>query len=243
VWVPRVLPRADRLQRLQARPSRCRLVTNSGFDRSIRFSDRSSTLASPARVQKTCTLEEFLRLPEIDEHPYLEYSDGRIEAKVSPQKKHSSIETKLAAALDAHAEREGKGGAFVELRCSFAGRSMIPDVVFLLEEHIETDPSGEVLDQTLRPPDIHVEIVSPDQSVRKCREKLAFSTANGCPLGWLIDPTRRAAHVYRPGRPPARLPDGGALLGARVLPGFRLSLAELFGWLKRRRPNPPSPQS
>ncbi len=43
---------------------------------------------------------------------------------------------------------------------------MIPDVVFLLEEHIETDERGEILDPTLRPPDIHVEIVSPDQSVR-----------------------------------------------------------------------------
>lgn len=43
-------------------------------------------MASPARVEKTITLEEFLRLPEIDEHPYLEYIDGKIEAKASPQK-------------------------------------------------------------------------------------------------------------------------------------------------------------
>ena len=27
-------------------------------------------MASPARVDKMITLEEFLRLPEIDEHPY-----------------------------------------------------------------------------------------------------------------------------------------------------------------------------
>ena len=49
-------------------------------------------MASPARVDKMITLEEFLRLPEIDEHPYLEYIDGRIEAKVSPQKKHGLLE-------------------------------------------------------------------------------------------------------------------------------------------------------
>jgi hypothetical protein len=29
-------------------------------------------MASPARVAKLITLEEFLQLPEIDEHPYLE---------------------------------------------------------------------------------------------------------------------------------------------------------------------------
>jgi len=38
-------------------------------------------MASPAGVSKTITLEEFLRMPEIDEHPHLEFIDGRIEAK------------------------------------------------------------------------------------------------------------------------------------------------------------------
>ena len=38
------------------------------------------------------TLEEFLRWSRIDEKPYLEYHDGRIEVKVSPQRKHSLIE-------------------------------------------------------------------------------------------------------------------------------------------------------
>jgi Uma2 family endonuclease len=200
-------------------------------------------MASPARVEKTITLEEFLRLPEIDEHPYLEYIDGRIEAKVSPQRKHSSIETKLSAHLDGYFERRGLGGAFAELRCTFAGRSMIPDIVFLREEHIETDENGEVLEETLRPPDIHVEIVAPNQSVRKCREKLEFSTANGCPLGWLIDPGRKKVDVYRPGLRVERAPADGGLEGGTVLPGYRLRLSRLFAWLKRKRPNPPAPRA
>jgi len=197
-------------------------------------------MASTAGVSKTITLEEFLRMPEIDEHPYLEFIDGRIEAKVSPQGKHSSIETKLSAHLNAYAEARGLGGAFAELRCTFAGRSMIPDVVFLCEDHIEVDERGEILDPTLCPPDIHVEIVSPDQSIRKCREKLEFSTANGCPLGWLIDPGRRTVDVYVPDRPAVRLPAGGVLKGSPVLPRYRLPLVKLFGWLERRKPSPPS---
>jgi len=43
--------------------------------------ERGSRMASPAGVSKTITLEEFLRMPEIDEHPHLEFIDGRIEAK------------------------------------------------------------------------------------------------------------------------------------------------------------------
>ncbi len=190
------------------------------------------------------TLEEFLRLPEIDEHPYLEYLDGRIEAKVSPQKKHGRLEKRLMTHIDAYAEPRQLGETFPELRCTFAGRSMIPDVVFLLDEHIETDEPGEVLDPTLRPPDIHVEIVSPDQSVPKCRERLAFSRAHGCPLGCLIDPIRKTVHVYRPGRRSQRLPADAVLEGDPVLPGYRLPVAELFEWLKVRKSKPvASPRS
>jgi Uma2 family endonuclease len=200
-------------------------------------------MASPAKAAQSLTLDDFLKMPEIDEHPYLEYHSGRIEAKMSPQGKHSRIETKLAARLDAFGEERGLGGAFVELRCTFAGRSLVPDIVFLREEHIETDLTGEILELTLRPPDIHMEVISPTRSASKCREKLAFSIANGCPLGWLIDPSRKMVHVYRPGRPPQPLAANGFLDGEPVLPGYRLPVTELFGWLKRPKPAPPASPS
>lgn len=204
-------------------------------------------MASPARVGTTMTLEEFLRMPGIDERPYKEYIDGRVETKMSPQKKHGLLEKRLMNDIDGYSEPRALGQSFPELRCTFAGRSIIPDVVFLLDEHIETDEDGEILDPTPRPPDIHIEIVSPDQSVRKCREKLVFSTSNGCPLGWLIDPIRRTVHVYRSGRRAELVPPDGVLEGDPVLPGYRLPVAELFGWLKARRPRPkpisPPPES
>jgi Uma2 family endonuclease len=204
------------------------------------LAERISTMASAARVNKMITLKEFLRMPEIDEHLYLEYIDGKAEAKVTPQGKHSSIETKLAADLNVNAEPRGRPGAFVELRSTFAGRSIIPDVVFRLEDHIEVVQNGEILDPTLHPPDIHVEIASPDRPIAKCSEKRVFSTANGCRLGWHIDPDRKTVDVYEPGRPQKRLPDQGVLTGFPVLPRYRLSLVELFGWLQRRKALPPS---
>jgi len=198
-------------------------------------------MASPARVGKVMTLEEFLRMPGIDERPYKEFIDGRIETKMSPQKKHSLLQKQLVNHADAFSKPRGLGESFPELRCTFADRSIIPGIAFLLDEHIETDEDGEILDPTPRPPDIHVEVVSPEQSARKCGAKLAFSTANGCPLGCLINPIRRTVHVYRPGRPPQQIPADGYLEGDPVLPGYRLAVAELFGWLKVRRPGRESP--
>jgi Uma2 family endonuclease len=187
-------------------------------------------MAGRTRIREPMTLEEFLKLPE--DRPYLEYIDGRIEAKVSPQKKHSVLTMRLLERLNGRAVPARLGLALPELRCTFAGRSIIPDVVFLLKEHIEIADSGELLNETNRHPDIHIEIISPDQSVKKAREKLAHSTAHGCPLGWLIHPEKKTIDVFHPDQPPKRMAPDFVLEGEPVLPGFRLPVAEVFGWLK-----------
>jgi Uma2 family endonuclease len=187
-------------------------------------------MASSARIRQGLTLEEFLRLP--DEKPYLEYIDGRIEAKVSPQMKHGLLALRLTQRLNQFAESAGYGLAIPELRCTFAGRSIVPDIVFLLKAHIVLDDKGEPVDVISRPPDLHVEIISPKQSVNKSHAKVLHATSNGCALGWLIDPYKRTIDVYRPGQPPARLSSDGVLEGEPVLPGLCFSVAEVFGWLK-----------
>src|SRR3954471_978942 len=98
-------------------------------------------MASPARVQEQMTLNQFLRLSE--EEPPLEYIDGRIQADVSPQKKHGKIEVGLVNSMNHFAEARGLGEAFPELRCTFAGWSIVPDVAFLLVAKIELDDDGE----------------------------------------------------------------------------------------------------
>src|SRR3954470_11032976 len=158
---------------------------------------RIPAMSAASPVRRPMSLEEFLHLPKIDEKHYLEFIDGKVEAKVSPQKKHSLIATRLPRCLDDYAMPTGLGCSFVELRCTFAGRSIIPDVAFLLREHIAVDANGEAVNETLIPPDLHVEIISPDQSPRKARDKLRHSTRHGCALGWLIDPERRTVEVYR----------------------------------------------
>jgi Uma2 family endonuclease len=193
---------------------------------------RSPTMASPPQVRKTLTLEDFLQLPE--QKPVLEYLGGRVRAKAVPQFRHSRLTLKIADHLNRFAEPTGLGEAFPEIRCTFAGRSIVPDVVFLVDEHIAYDADGVLVNEIRLPPDIHVEIISPDQSVRVSDEKLTHATAHGCPLGWLIHPEKKTVDVYRPGLPAERLPDQGVLTGEPVLPGYRLSVAELFGWLRRR---------
>jgi Uma2 family endonuclease len=132
------------------------------------------------------------------------------------------IQEQLTMSLDAFSLPRGLGETFPELRCTFAGRSLVPDAVFLTTDHIQADSQGDLINETSQPPDIHIEIASPDQPAKRNRDRLQFSTTNGCLLGWLIDPERKTVEIF------------GSLEGGPVLPGYRLPLTELFEWLKVR---------
>lgn len=188
-------------------------------------------MAAPTQVQTVLTLEEFLRMPEIDEVPYREYVDGRVETKAMATSKHNLIEHRLVTRLALFAESDGLGMALHEIRHTYDGRSVVPDVTFLLAENLVINPDGTPSNLVLVPPDIHVEIISPDQSITKTHAKLVFSTTHGCQLGILIHPDRKTIDVYRPERPPERLDDEGAIDFAPVLPGLVVTVAEVFSWM------------
>ena len=170
-------------------------------------------MASPARVSKTISLEEFLRLPEIDEHPYLEYIDGRIEAKVSPQKKHGRIEKRSWSHLDAYSEPRDwarLSGVALHVRWPFDGSRRR-----LLTRRAHRNRRQRTRFST-RPSDRRTSMSRSSRPTRRsgnAARNWLFSTANGCPLGWLIDPgakrrwtstgpvaSRAAARRWRTGR-------------------------------------------
>jgi Uma2 family endonuclease len=188
------------------------------------------------RTRGSLALEEFSQRPDIDEKPYREFIGGRVEAKTSAQKKPSTLQQGLVARLDAFAVPRGIGEAYPELRRTFADRSIVPDVAFLVTAPIAVSDQGEVIDETFHAPDLPIAVRSPDQTLRKQRGRIAHSLAHGCALGRLIDPHKKTIEVHRPGATPERRPAGGVLTGEPVLPGFRLPAAEVFGWLVRARP-------
>ena len=186
---------------------------------------------SPQR-KSGVSLEEFLRMPEIDEEaPYHEYNDGRIEAKAMPTRKHYYISQGFVRRFDEFAGPEGLGLAGREIRHTFAGRSILPDAEFQLADSVLLDPDGTPSDFVPIPPDIHVEVISTDQSVKKTHAKLLFSIAHGCTLGIMVHPEKQTIDIYRPNRPPERLADDGAIDFAPVLPGLVIPAVEVFGWM------------
>ena len=90
----------------------------------------------------TLTLEEFLKQPETK--PASEFIDGRVEQKLMPQGKHSRLQLRFCEQVNEVAEANQCAIAFPELRCTFGGRSIVPDATVFHWERIPFDANGEV---------------------------------------------------------------------------------------------------
>lgn len=77
-------------------------------------------------------------------------------------------------------------------------------------------------------PDFVVELRSPTDALVTLQAKMEEYRTNGARLGWLLDPTTRQAHLYRPDQPAEILDDPTALSGEEILPGFTLDLTRFW---------------
>ncbi len=179
---------------------------------------------------KPITLEEFLRLSETK--PASEYIGGKIIQKPMPKGKHSTIQTELSTAINNALKPQKTARAFSELRCTFGGRSTVPDVTVFTWERIPRDDNGAIADSFQAAPDWTIEILSPDQSQTKVTKNILHCLNNGTELGWLIDPSEESVIIYFPGQKPAFFETATDVLPVPdFAKAFQLTLGELFGWL------------
>jgi Uma2 family endonuclease len=182
-------------------------------------------------AKKKISLEEFLKLPETK--PASEYIDGEILKKPMPQGKHSRLQAKLVSTIENLANGQPVALAFPELRCTFGGRSIVPDVAVLSWERIPRDEDGDIANLFASYPDWIIEILSPEQSPIKVIKNILHCLKHGSSLGWLIDPTERSILIYPQGQQPELLElESEPLPVPDFLPELQLTVGDIFGWLK-----------
>lgn len=182
---------------------------------------------------QTLSLEAFLELPETQ--PAQEYYHGVITQKPMPKGKHSTLQFELASAINQQTKPQKLAYALPELRCSFAGRSIVPDIAVIRWENLPRDPDGEIADQFNRYPDWIIEILSPEQSVTLVMEKIIFCLQHGTELGWLIDSLTKSVTVFSNGLPKVHLAQEGDVEPLAVIKGletWQISAVDIFNWLK-----------
>jgi Uma2 family endonuclease len=185
-----------------------------------------------ALTQTTLTLEEFLKLPE--EEPPLEFEDGVVIQKVSPKAKHSTIQSEFIERINGFSGPGRIAKALPELRATFGGRSYVPDVAVYAWERLPADNTGEIVDDVFDPPDVAIEIVSPTQSVMALVRRCVWYVDNGVRIALLVDPADRSVVAFRLGRNPEALRETDRIDLSDVLPGFELTVQELFASLRIR---------
>jgi Uma2 family endonuclease len=183
-----------------------------------------------ATAPKPLTLEEFLKLPE--EEPALELADGEVTQKVSPKGQHSVLQGALFKLFDDSARHSKLALAFPELRSSFAGASRVPDVSLYRMGRIPRDAKGRVANDFFTPPDLVAEIVSPEQRVNTLVRRCLWFVNHGVQIALLVDPDDESVLLFRPNTIPRALVGDNPIQIDDVLPGFTLSVAELFATLQ-----------
>jgi Uma2 family endonuclease len=107
------------------------------------------------------------------------------------------------------------------------GSTLSPDASYLSEERLRSLPKGELRGFPRVCPDFVIELLSESDSVAAMRAKMDDWIANGVRLGWLIDPYRREAWVYRPVTEAERVASE-KLAGDGSVEGFELNLARVW---------------
>jgi Uma2 family endonuclease len=138
--------------------------------------------------------------------------------------------SKLIAQLVVWNEADGRGQVFdsstIFLLPNGAQRS--PDLAWVRNERWQslTDEQQEKFPPLC--PDFVAELRSRTDALKTLQAKMQEYIENGAQLGWLIDPTERRIHIYRPNAAVEITDNPQSVSGEKVLPGFTLDVQSLW---------------
>lgn len=179
-----------------------------------------------SELSRLVTAEELEHFPP-DDRRY-ELVEGRI-VKMSPVGYlHGRTVVRFASLLERHVRAGRLGEVLTEVGFKLRSKPdtvRAPDVAFIRRERIPTvDPRGF----WSGPPDLAVEVLSPEDTASEIRAKTSEYLACDTQLVLVIDPDERTATVYSPTTSPATRGVDDELDLARVVPGFICRVRDIF---------------
>ena len=175
------------------------------------------------------TAEELLDMPD-DGYQY-ELVRGELRKMAPAGARHSNIGMTVGTSLNFHVMSNNLGtvfgadGGFLLERNPDTVRA--PDVAFVRRERMEE--VGLMDSYWPGPPDLAVEVISPNDRYTEVVEKVEEWLKAGTRMVVVVDPRRKVAAVHRSGREPVTLAEGAVLDGDDVVPGWRMALGDIFG--------------
>ncbi|MEA5514466.1 Uma2 family endonuclease [Nodularia sp. UHCC 0506] len=171
------------------------------------------------------TLEEFLNLPEGDVN--YEFIDGQSVPKVSPKFFHSTLQAALLVLIRLWCKGKGRVGTEWAVILKRQGQDWVPvpDLTYISYERLPASWKRNEACPAI--PELVIEIISPDQTIKGFEEKVKDYLAAGVSIVWVVDPEAISIRVF--------LPDGSSqvytdnmLIVNTLLPGLKLTTKQVF---------------
>jgi len=171
------------------------------------------------------TAEQLLRAGDIGR---CELIRGELRMMIPAGGEHGRITANLTCQLGNHIKSHQLGTFYAAETGFRLARNpdtvRAPDFAFLRGPRASHSLRGFVPG----PPDLAVEVLSPDDRPGYVREKVAEWLEAGTLAVWVVDPRERTVTVHEPERPAVVLSESEVLPGAELLPGFELAVREVF---------------
>lgn len=178
-------------------------------------------------ASKLVTAEEFYILP--GDGMRRELIDGRVYAMSPAGYAHGIVAANIGAAVLMHVRQNGLGKTFGAETGFIVHRDpdtvMAPDCAFVRNARLAAV-------KTLRGfcgahPDLAVEVISPNETRNEVAAKAKRWIDAGVEVVWVFDPELKQVTIYE-GESVVCLTADHELVAKALLPGFRVSLAEIF---------------
>ena len=181
------------------------------------------------------TAEELARLPD-DGYRY-ELVEGRL-VRMSPVNfDHGRIVMRIGFLLSSHLEQHPVGVVGAEIGFKLAANPDTvrgPDIAFVRNERMPSSTGRRGF--VKGPPDMAIEVLSPDDRPSEVHAKTEEYLAKGVLLVVVVDPDDQSVTVFRPGAVEVTLESETDVLDlSDVISGFRCQLREIFQIATRPR--------
>ncbi|MEP7341535.1 MAG: Uma2 family endonuclease [Acidobacteriota bacterium] len=172
------------------------------------------------------TATELQMETPLDPDKSYEIVNGQPEEKEMPGARHSGICTRLGRKLGDYAEAKGLGEIYQEASFQIGEHERIPDLAFISTLRIPL--GGEPETKWPIPPDLAVEVTSPNDFYEKVYAKAMEYLAAGVKQVWLVSPENQTITVFRSPTNIIAFPPESELVIEDLFPGFHCPLSEIF---------------